>query len=74
MSKLGDLDDGLNKNERIHILCTKAMKTSLAGIARDYHVTVSDIIRDAVFHYTETRYPEFSDVYETNASLLRESK
>ena len=73
MMTLSDLDEAFVKTERIFVPVTQAMKNSLVQVASIYHVTVAQVAREGMFHITETKYPEFSEIYETNAlSLLRE--
>lgn len=70
------LDDAFAKTERIMVPATPAMKQTLVCIANHHRVSVAQIVRQAIFYYTETKYPEFSETYTNKADILlsRESK
>ena len=70
---LTGIDEAFVKTERIFIPVTQVMKNALAIIAEANHVTVAHIAREALFYFTETKYPEFSEIYTISASsALRE--
>lgn len=67
-----ELDDRYAKTERVVVLVTPTLKTSLELLARKNRMTVSQIFRLAIFKYAETEYPELIDIY--TKSLSRENK
>ena len=67
-----ELDNRYAKTERVVVMMTPLLKTSLELLARKRRITVSQIIRLAIFKCAEIEYPELIDIY--TKSLSRENK
>lgn len=74
-SPITQMDEAFVKTARLVVPITQVMKDTLVEVAYQHRVTVAELARASMFHYTETKYPEFGQIYQTKAhALLRENR